>query len=222
MKKKLCLFFACAITTVMLFGCGNSSEQTTEDTNDTASSAVEVEFKEDGSLPPLEKDLQQLYQEAYALYEQIALTGFEMDTSKTMETDGLVYYKVNDSRFSDYDSFYAYLNQYFTKDFIDEEILSENNLRFAKGEDGSLYILDGGRGTNIFFAGYVMTLDSQTEKEIKFTATVYNTSGTTEPNTDPIFYTEPENPDQYTTTSYQFNMIQEDGNWKFDSFYLFY
>lgn len=223
MKKKLCLFLACAMTALLLFGCGSSSQtEETADTAQTEGTEETVEYTSEDGLPPLEDELKQFYQEAHDLYEQIALTGFEMDTNTTLDVNGLIYYKITDSRFSNYDEFYSYLNKYFTKDFIDNEILSETNLRFAKGEDGAAYILDGGRGTNIFFAGYVMTLDSRSDKEILFTATVYNTTGTTEPNTAEIFYTAPENPEDYTTTEYQFDMIQEDGSWKFDNFYLFY
>lgn len=221
MKKKLCLFLACAMTAILLFGCSSSnSGDTAEGQEEVTTPGSNIEYEQDGSLPPLDKDLQTLYQEAQALYEQISLTGFEMDSSDTLEKDGMVYFKVTDSRFRDYDSFYSYLNKYFTKDFIDEEILAESNLRFAKSDDGGLYVLDGNRGTNIFFAGYVMTVDSQTDKEILFTSTAYYTIDT--PNEAEIFYTAPEDPENYTTKTYQFDMIQEDGSWKFDNFYLFY
>lgn len=138
-----------------------------------------------------------------------------------MEKNGNTYYKVTDERFATYDDFQAYLEQYFTKDFVSSEILAEKNIQFVKGDDGALYFLGGGRGSNIFYAGHVFKLDRQTDKEIDLTATAYYSTGDSAYNGE-VFYVAPENADEFSTTDYHFVMLLEDGEWKFDDFVLFY
>lgn len=217
MKKKLITLLACAmIGASVLSGCGGSTDAEVPEESVAATITVE-----DESLPPLEADLQEMYAEAYKIYNQISFGKFDYDEETTIEKDGFEYYKITDSRFKTYDDFQKFLEQYFTKDFVANGILGEGNIMFAKGEDGGLYFLGGGRGSNIFYAGHVFELDRETEKEIDFKATAYYTNSN-EAYDGEYFYTAPENPDDYTTQEFHFVLLNEDGAWKFDDFALFF
>lgn len=218
MKKKLVTLMACAmIGTAVLAGCGGNSANT-EVPEDSVAATITVE---DASLPPLSEELQELYAGAYKIYNQISFGKFDYDETATMDKDGITYYKITDSRFQTYDDFQKFLEQYFTKDFVTNGILSEDNIMFAKGDDGGLYFLGSGRGTNIFYAGHVFEMDRETEQEIDFKATAYYTNSAEAYEGD-YFYTAPENPDDYTTQEFHFVLLNEDGAWKFDDFALFY
>lgn len=215
MKKKIYLLFACAaVSAMVLGGCGGN-------TTDHASQQEETMQLDDPSLPPLERDLQELYIGANQIYSEISFGSFKTDETATITLNDLEYYQVIDDRFASYDDFQNYLEQYFTKDFVENGILSENNIMFAEGEDGSLYSLGGGRGSNIYYAGHVFEADRETEQEIDFKATAYYTNSA-EAYDGEYFYTAPENPDDYTTQEYHFILLHEDGQWKFDDFALFY
>ena len=131
----------------------------------------------------------------------------------------MTYNKIIDDRFETYDEFQAYLEQYFTKDFVSSVILSEDNIMFAKGDDGALYSLIANRGTNIFYAGHIFETDRESDKEIDISATVYYANAIYEGE---IFHEAPENPDDYKTEKVPFILLNEDGAWKFDEFSIFY
>ncbi|MGN1231799.1 MAG: DL-endopeptidase inhibitor IseA family protein [Anaerotignum sp.] len=217
MKKKFVVLMTCALMGAsVLAGCGGNSAEAP-----TQSPVEEAIVVEDGSLPPLDEDLQELYAGAYKIYNQISFGNFDCDAETTMEKDGFEYYKITDSRFETYDAFREYLEQYFTKDFVANGILGEGNIMFAKGEDGGLYFLGGGRGMNIFYAGHTFRLDEETDSEINFTATAYYTNSNEAYDGD-YFYTAPETPEDYTTQDFHFTLLKEDGAWKFNDFALFF
>lgn len=218
MKKKFVVLMTCAlIGASVLSGCGGKYAEAEA----PEAPAAEAIVAEDGSLPPLDAELQQLYAGAEKIYNQISFGSFEFDAETTEEKDGFTYYKITDSRFETYDAFREYLEQYFAKDFVANGILGEGNIMFAKGEDGGLYFLGGGRGMNIFYAGHTFRLDNETDSEISFTATAYYTNSNEAYDGD-YFYTAPENPDDYTTQEFHFTLLKEDGAWKFDDFALFF
>ena len=72
---------------------------------------------------------------------------------------------------------------------------------FTKGEDGGLYYLGGGRGSNIFYAGHTFEIDKESEDEIGFKATAYYTNSNEAYKGD-YFYTTPDNPEDYTTRNF--------------------
>lgn len=221
MKKKLYLFLACAAVAAMaLGGCGGKKSDEPADNKEPEQQEEVVYTSEDGR-PPLPDDLKDLYQNAAEAYAEVSLALYEADENSTMEKDGLQYFKVDDERFATYDDFQAYLEQFFTKDFVSSEILTDKNLQFAKGDDGALYFLGTGRTSNIYYAGHVFKLDRQTDKEIDLSATAYYSTGDSAYDGE-IFYVAPENADDFTTTDYHFVMLLEDGEWKFDDFVLFY
>ena len=218
MKKKLLALLACAaIGAAMVTGCGGGSSETVPPEESVAASIT----VDDGSLPPLEEDLQQLYADAYKIYNQINFGLFDYSEETTMEKDGFTYYKITDSRFETYDAFREYLLQYFTASFVDGSILNPENIMFAKGEDGGLYYLGGGRGENIFYAGHTFAMDKEAETEMGFKATAYYTNSG-EPYEGEHFYEAPADPENYTTQEYLFVLWNEDGAWKFNTFYLFF
>ncbi len=224
MKKKLYLFLACAaVAAMVLGGCGgkDKNNDAADGTEPDQKQEEEIVYTSEDGRPPLADDLKHLYQGAAEIYAEISLGTFDADVNTTMEKNGNTYYKVTDERFATYDDFQAYLEQYFTKDFVSSEILAEKNIQFVKGDDGALYFLGGGRGSNIFYAGHVFKLDRQTDKEIDLTATAYYSTGDSAYNGE-VFYVAPENADEFSTTDYHFVMLLEDGEWKFDDFVLFY
>ena len=217
MKKKLLTLLAvAALGAAMVTGCGGGSETVPPEESVAATITVE-----DASLPPLEGELQQLYADAYKIYNQISFGKFDSSEETTMEKDGLTYYKVTDSRFKTYEDFQTYLQQYFTEQFVTNSILSPDNIMFAKGEDGGLYYLGGGRGTNPFYAGHTFAMDKEGEDEMGFKATAYYTNNGT-PIEGDYFYEAPADPENYTTQEYLFVLWNEDGAWKFNTFYLFF
>lgn len=219
MKKKLLALLAVAVLGAALAtGCGGSKDTETVPPEDSVAATITVD---DGSLPPLEEDLQQLYADAYKIYNQISFGKFDYSEETTMEKDGFTYYKVTDSRFPTYDDFQNYLLQYFTEQFVSNSILSPDNIMFAKGEDGGLYYLGGGRGTNIFYAGHTFEMDKEAEDEMGFKATAYYTNSN-EAYDGEYFYEAPEDPENYTTQEYLFVLWNEDGAWRFNTFYLFF
>ncbi len=217
MKKKLLTLLAmAAIGAALVTGCGGGSETVPPEESVAATITVE-----DASLPPLDAELQQLYADAYKIYNQISFGKFDYDQETTFEKDGFEYYKITDSRFKTYDEFRTFLLQYFTEQFVDNSILSPDNIMFAKGEDGGLYYLGGGRGTNIFYAGHTFAMDKEGEDEMGFKATAYYTNSGTAYEGD-YFYEAPADPENYTTQDFLFVLWNEDGAWKFNTFHLFF
>ena len=224
MKKKLYTLFACAaVSAMVLGGCGGAA--TEEPTEDVAVEQEQEEaaepIVEDGSLPILSAELQQLYVDAQKIYNDINFGSFAVSEEDKITANDMEYMKVVDERFDSYDAFKAYLEQYFTADFVEAKILNEGNIMFVKGEDGGLYTLSAGRGSNIYYAGHTFTVDREVEKEIDFTATAYYINSD-KPYEGELFYTAPENADEYTTQEFKFMLLNVDGAWKFDEFALFY
>lgn len=216
MKKKIITLFAvAAIGAAVAVGCGNASAEVPTD-----SAAASITVAEE-SLPALDADLQTLYADAYKIYNQISFGIFDYDEAETMEKDGFTYYKVTDSRFQSYDAFHSFLEQYFTEKFVDEGILSEDNIMFAKGEDGGLYFLGSGRTANPLYAGHTFAEPMVYEDEVHFNATAYYVNSGKPYEGDP-FYSAPENAGDFTAQEFDFHILKEDGVWKFDNFSLFF
>lgn len=218
MKKKLVIVLSCALAATLLFGCTSKEPTTTEGETQQQETTTETTAA-DGELTA--EQFQTLYDGAFAIYKQIVLEGFEMSTTDVIDVDGYTYNRVTDERFSDMEAFRTYLGQYFTQNMMDTDIFAENNIRFTEGKGGGLYVLDGARGTNIFYAGYVMGEPVKTETGMSVTATAYYTKDGN-PYEGETFTEAPADPSQYETTDYTFNLVQEDGQWKFDTFHLFY
>ena len=92
---------------------------------------------------------------------------------------------------------------------------------FTKGEDGGLYYLGGGRGSNIFYAGHTFEIDKESDDEIGFKATAYYTNSNEAYKGD-YFYTAPDNPEDYTTQEFLFVLWKEDAGWRINTFHLFF
>lgn len=217
MKKALLL--TCIVTSALVFAACSNNTTAPEEDGSTQAPVVEMEPE---ALPPVDETVQALYEGATDIYTNISLGQLPVDREQVYEVGDYTYYKVTDSRFADYEAFRTYLAQYFTLSFIDDEILNENNLLLAKGEDGMLYSLGSGRGTNIFYAGHTFEISHETEQEIGLKATAYYTNSATPEEEIEYFYTTPENTEDYTTQTYSFSLLKEDGAWRFDTFHLFY
>ena len=202
---------------LILSGCKGISESLT----DTTSQSVENNTSSQDGLPPLEDNYKELYQGAEALYTKIVFGNFHCDVTKELTKNNYTYYRVDEPEFDSYDAFTTYLSKYFTENFISQNILTPDSIRFLKGEDGALYLLDAGRGSNIFYAGHVFHSVQRTENKITFTATVYYATGQEGYEGDPIF-TEPENISDFSTQNFTFSLVKEGDNWKFDQFVCFF
>ena len=88
---------------------------------------------------------------------------------------------------------------------------------FTKGEDGGLYYLGGGRGSNIFYAGHTFEIDKESDDEIGFKATAYYTNSNEAYKGD-YFYTAPDNPEDYTTQEFLFVLWKEDAGIEVNAF----
>lgn len=216
MKKKLCFLLISIATTAFIFtGCTKPAE--VPDANQTVGT---VYTSEDG-LPPLNTELKALYQGAENIYRNISLGIMQTDPSKQFEKDTYVYMKANEAEFNTYEEFKAYLSQYFTADFISNDILGPDNIRFTQDEKGDLYVLDAARGANIFYAGHVFHPVEEGESEMKLTATAYY-SNQNEAYDDKLFYVPPAVSDDFTAQEFTFTLQKEDDRWKFSDFVLFY
>ena len=210
MKKRVFAIFACMLL-VLSVGCGKKDPAPeTPDTNPPA----EVE-----AIKPLNEDeILDLYTDAEAIYSDISMVDFDVDTEKSIVKEDFTYYKIEDERFESYDDFLKYMNQYFTKDFVQAELMDD--ALFTEGKDGYLYVLSAGRGTDIFYAGHEVGEPVISENEITFDVTAYYTVD--EPyERDPFDSTFlPEG--EFETEVYSFRLVPEEGLWKFDNFRMFY
>lgn len=198
-------------------GCKGAAESP----SDTTSQALENNNSSQDGLPPLEDNYKELYQDAEELYTKIVFGNFHCDVTKELTKNDYTYYKVDEPAFDSYDAFTDYLSKYFTEDFINQNILNPDSIRFLKGDDGALYLLDAGRGSNIFYAGHVFHSVQRTDNQITFTATVYYSTGQNGYEGDPIF-TEPENISDFATQDFTFSLVKDGDTWKFDQFICFF
>lgn len=209
MKKRLFAIFACTIFTLALASCGNKTAETPDEPTTGMPAPME---------PLTEEELLEMYTDAADIYSDIKMLTFDTDTDRTIVKNDNTYYRIHDERFESMDDFQHYLHYFFTEDFIQKELIDEN--LFIEGKDGYLYILDAGRGTDIFYAGYSMGEPAVTEESIKFDVTAYYTSE--EPYDGEIFTEAPAEPIDFETETYTFKLVPEEGTWKFDDFHLFY
>ena len=213
MKKKLFAIFACTVFTLALVtGCGNKAPAETTDPSAPTAEA-------DALKPLTTEEVEQMYADATDIYADISMLTFPVDTDHSIVQEDITYYRMDDERFDSYDSFKNYLNQYFTINMVNTDLLKGYN--FIEAKDGHLYMADAGRGSNTFYAGYVMHEPTITEDEITLNLTAYYTADD-EPYTGQGFTTEPENPEDFRTEDYQFTLLPEDGAWKFETFRVFY
>jgi|GEM_PF-371741 len=226
MKKKLYIAIVCLGTAALMFGaCANTNEDTSalslesNQQDETMRSNPDIAKISTDMLT--EEEFYTLSESAQDVFADILLGGITLDESQSVEHDGRSYYLVNDSRFHTTELFYQYLNQYFTTDFIEEEILTEENIIFHQMDNGNLYMLSGGRGTNIYYTGHSIEMDKESSQEIVLKATAYYRNGDG-PYFDIFLTSEPENLSAYTTQTYTLRLLLEDGAWKFDTFQLFY
>ena len=210
MKKRVFAIFACTLFTLALAtGCGKKAPETPDEPTTGMPAPMETLSEE---------ERMEMYTDAADIYAAIKMLTFDTDTDRTIVKDDYTYYRIHDERFESMDDFQHYLNYFFTKDFIQNELMNEN--LFIEGKDGYLYVAAAGRGANIFYAGYNMGEAVASENEITFDVTAYYT--TDKPYDGEIFTEAPENAADYETEVFQFRLVPEYHLWKFDKFTMFY
>ena len=210
MKKRIlavlfCTLFAAALVT----GCGGKEEAE----------------KKPVEMPPAAQpeevtadDILQKYEAAADVFADINLGMFQVDPEASILDGDYIYHRIVDERFASYEDFRSYLEQLFTTEFVEEQLL--DNSLFVEGKDGYLYVLDAARGMNIFYAGYSVAEPVMTEDEIILEVTAYYTEE--EPYEGEFFTEIPKDAAEYETETYRFALVEEDGTWKFESFSLLY
>lgn len=221
MKKRIYALLACIVMATVIFsGCG--SNQSNEQNNNTESNTTQnTNYTSEDGRPPVEDELKDFYSEAEGLYRHLSLGGLPVDDTQKMERDSLTYYKSDSPLYHSLAELRTYLETYFTPAFVDQEILREDSISFIEDSNGELYILDGGRGANIYYTGHVFELVERTDDRIAMTATVYYLDSN-DAIADEIFYTTPENPENYVTQVYDFVLVKTGDDWRFDRFQCFY
>ncbi len=228
MKKFLCL---CLVMGLMLAlgGCGES-QTNSPSTNATSSenhrgdnpsldTTNKEEIKENQQLtavgmPPLAENLQLMYQGAEEMARAFTLCSFQTDASQTITIDGMDYNPIIDSRFNTYTKLEAYLAQYFTQEFIEEQLLSKDSC-VKKAEDDVAAVIAASGAEDALYAGHVFRIDSKTDKEIRFTATVYFSE---EPYLEAYFFTTPDDPSDFTTKEFAFQLDYTEKGWRYSQF----
>lgn len=213
MKKRVFAVFACMLL-VLSAGCGKKDPAPETPDTDPPKTVVEA-----ATEPLTEDEILDLYASASKIYGDISMMVFPTDEEHSIIVDDITYYRLEDDRFENYEELKAYLNQFFTINMVNTELLKGH--KFVEGKDGYLYVADAARGSNDFYAGYVMGEPIISDDEIKLPLTAYYTADD-EPYTGEGFCTEPDNPEDFRTEEYEFTLLPEDGVWKFEIFRVFY
>lgn len=227
MKRKLGLILSCVGICALLFTGCSKNEAPAENTSNPSQEVSQQEIPDeiadvDTATSYIDKEeLAVLFAQAQQIYTDISLDHIELDESVIYNENDMDYYKVVDKRFTTSDEFRAFLAQYFTTDFIEQDILSETNLKFTSDADGNLYMLKTSRAVNPLYAGHTLLVDKDSEKEVVLRATAYYAT-TIDSNTEEPFFVAPENPDDFTTIEFVFTLLKDNDAWRFDNFNLFY
>lgn len=193
------------------------SDVASQTSSESVESSLDYEDKtsEDETLtakgcPPLSKDLQTLYADAYTMVRAFNLCAFETDTEDGVEIDGIFCYRVKDQRFATYKDMRTYLGTLFTDDCIDTYLLTNESC--VREYNGKVYQINASGTEDAGYAGHVFTVESQTAQQIDLKATAYYTEKAQ--NRNP-FYETPENPDGFTTKDFTFQLVFTDKGWRF-------
>ncbi|MBP1543025.1 MAG: hypothetical protein J6A16_02920 [Oscillospiraceae bacterium] len=167
-----------------------------------------VHLPEEVHFPPLDPTTQtpeDIFAHANALYSAVCLSQFEVDYGdmKEIGADGRTYCRVTDERVDSLMDIVTALNSYFSQDIVNS--LMEMEL-FREDENGVLYGLGGGRGSDPCYLGTTYELTVLNESHAEFTAT--STYSTDPDQIEGEFYTE----------EYVFNMENQFGIWRFTNF----
>ena len=237
MKQKLLVLLVFALVMVAAVGCQKKepeaetptsvppvSSQTVpsgvQDPLPPVSSATYSDLiTEDTSLtaqgcPPLSRDLQVLYQDAYEMYRRFSLCDFQNDSTLPFEIDGMTFYAITDPRFGSYQNLRTYLQRFFTDEFINEQLLNQSSC-VREAESGVACVLEASGTENADYAGHVFRVDNRTSNRIELKATVYYAK---DGASGKPFYTAPGNPERYTTKEYSFQLLYTVNGWRFTEF----
>lgn len=226
--KKIILFGVSLASAIAITGCGTKEKvtdnamgenvlETTTITKmeETTEKNIPVYTSEDGA-PPVDDNMKQFYKEADNLFYTLEYKKMCVNYDETVEEDNLLYQLVEDERFKNINELKTTLNRYFTMDFIENEMLTEMwEHPVYKDINGKLYQMAAQRGGDMSYAGHVFGDVMADENSIRFSVKAYY--GNEMPRD--VFYTTPANEEMYKVKEYTFEMVKENGAWKFSKFY---
>lgn len=184
--------------------------------------------KEKGELlPPVSDDLQQLFLSAYNLYVKYSSGGcYQFFAFKSNENgigtstdsislNGMTYYLIDESYFTDIQGVYDYFHQYFTDNMFKIEDFEDEFIEY----NGKLYGRDGGKGVNMGYAGHTYQITNQTDNEIDITATCYIYNNMND-YSDELFFETPDDVNKYYIIERSIVFKKENGIWRVDKLEL--
>lgn len=176
-------------------------------------------IKMDGHYFP---EIDDLYVPAAQIYYELTSGNLPVDWDMgryefTVEGSTNTYWRISDSRFDSVAELEAYLNAYFTEDFIK----TFYDASLFHDHEGHLYAVTGVSGDNILYAGCEFKLTKQTTKRIFFDCISYFYKYLEEiPAENKPFNKAPKDTSKYNSKTVSFVLeVDESGyNWKFSKF----
>ena len=163
--------------------------------------------------PPLAENLQRMYQNAEEMMRAFTLCSFQTDTS-IINIEGIDYNPIIDSRFNTYTKLKEYLLQYFTEDFVKEQLLTDEACVQQAEDDVAAAMVASGSEDNTY-AGHVFRVVEKNDTKIVFTATAYFAADVYLEN---YFYTTPQNADEFTVKEFTYQLDYTQNGWRFSQF----
>ncbi len=119
-------------------------------------------------LPPVSKELQELYLKGLEAYWWFHVSTLSGDGDSIIKGDN-TYFEVIDPRFPTYKSWNNYLLSIFKKNYIDEKLFNKKlgNDKYYTNIDGKLYGIQADRGTDIYYTSHEFKMDNQNDNMIK-------------------------------------------------------
>ena len=167
-------------------------------------------------------EIDDLYIPAAKIYYELTSGNLPVDWDLgryefTVDGSTNTYWRISDSRFDSVAELEAYLNAYFTEDFIE----TFYNPSLFYDYNGHLYAVTGVSGDNILFAGCEFKLTKQTTMRVMFDCVSYFFKSPEEiPEEHTVFNEAPEDASMFNSSTVSFTLeVDESGhNWRFSQF----
>lgn len=165
-------------------------------------------------FPPLAENLQYMYQGAEEMVRAFTLCSFQTDGNQVITMDGMDYNPIVDPRFTTYTALETYLAQYFTKEFIEENLLSADSC-VKKADDDVAAVIAASGAEDATYAGHMFRVTEKTDKKIVFVATAFFAEDTYLEN---YFFSPPQDSGKFTTKEFTYQLDYTQNGWRFSKF----